>query len=119
MKVRIGANEEIEALVEEGVDDDVEAPEGFIRWPKLGEGGLCWGCFDASNDSDVGLEVGPPELVSEGDHALGEEVGEEGFEPVLGIVVWMSGIKEEHICGGVKKGIMDNNNFNLKNGGLA
>jgi len=35
----------------------------------------------------VGLEVGPPELVSEGDHALGEEVGEEGFEPVLGIVV--------------------------------
>ena len=46
-----------------------------------------WGCFDASNDSDVGLEVGPPELVSEGDHALGEEVGEEGFEPVLGIVV--------------------------------
>ena len=32
---------------------------------------------------------------------------------------YIHSLRGARLCGGVKKGIMDNNNFNLKNGGLA
>lgn len=74
-EVRVGAEEEIHALVEEAagghaVHGDVEGPQGLARRSELGHG-VFRGEFDGSDDGDVGVEVGPAELGSEGGHEVG------------------------------------------------
>lgn len=71
-EVRLGAEEEIDALVEEraggdAVDGDVEGSEVLARGSEFGEG-VVMGEFDGSDEGDVGLEVGPAEFGSEGGH---------------------------------------------------
>lgn len=79
-EVGVRAEEEIDALVEEGaggdaVDGDVEGPEGLAGWSELGEG-VVGGEFDGSDERDMGLELGPAKVGSESGHEVGASDGD-------------------------------------------